>query len=58
LIGLPRIADELYESARVLRLFALGGRPVVRPERLSALAALSADEVQQRLAGPGGLISS
>jgi hypothetical protein len=58
LIGLPRIADELYESARVLRLFALGGRPAVRPERLSALAALSAEEVQQRLAGPGGLISS
>jgi hypothetical protein len=57
LIGLPRIADELYESARVLRLFALGGRPVVRPEGLGELAALSADEVQQRLAGASALIS-
>ena len=57
LIGLPRIADELYESARVLRLFALGGRPAVRPVRLGELAALSGDEVQRRLAGTAGLIS-
>lgn len=49
LIGLPRVADELYRTARVLRLFALGGRPAVDPARLVALAALSSREVEDRM---------
>jgi hypothetical protein len=49
LIDLPRIAGELYDSARVLRLFALGGRPHVRPDHLAELAALSVESVSSRL---------
>lgn len=47
LIGLPRIADELYRSARVLRLFALGGRPAVSAAALIRLVRLSRSEVEQ-----------
>lgn len=50
LIGLPRIADELYRSARVLRLYALGGRPHVEPSRLAELATLSPAAAENRLA--------
>ena len=34
LIGLPGVANELYRTARVLRVFTLGGRRVVGRERL------------------------
>jgi len=50
LIGLPRIADELYRSARVLRLFTRGARRSVAPAALTRIAALSAGEVADLLA--------
>jgi uncharacterized protein len=46
LIGLPRIADELYRSARVLRLYTFGGRKQVTVAALAALAARPAAEVE------------
>jgi hypothetical protein len=46
LIGLPRIADELYRSARVLRLFALGGRPAVGADVLAGLARMPRADVE------------
>lgn len=49
LIGLPRIAEELYQTARVLRLFALGGRPHVPADRLTALASLDTPSLDARL---------
>jgi hypothetical protein len=50
LIGLPAIAEELYRTARVLRIFALT-RPT-RPVDIAAvgrLAALPDDEVRHRV---------
>jgi hypothetical protein len=49
LIGLPRIADELYRSARVMRLFTHGERRVIDTAALTDLATLSGDDVQRRL---------
>ncbi len=49
LIGLPRVADELYRTARVLRLFALGGRPSVTARAIGSLVALPDGEVRGRL---------
>jgi HD superfamily phosphohydrolase len=49
LIGLPRIADELYRSARVMRLFTHGERRSVSAEALAALAAYTEPELSQRL---------
>lgn len=46
LIGLPRIAGELYRTARVLRLFALGGRPTVPADALERIGALDAAGVR------------
>jgi len=40
LIGLPRVADELYRSARMLRLYTTGARRTVHPDSLRALAHL------------------
>lgn len=37
LIGLPRIADELYRTARVLRVFVLGERVQLSPDRVAEL---------------------
>lgn len=61
LIGLPGIADELYRSARVLRLFVLDGGH--RPERLLvergaliALATLSEPALRRRLEDPAPLL--
>ncbi|MBX6362496.1 MAG: HD domain-containing protein [Gemmatimonadetes bacterium] len=56
LIGLPRIAEELYQSARVLRLFTWGARREVDAERLAALARLSAGELSARLRDPAPLL--
>ncbi len=58
LIGLPRVADELYRTARVLRLFALGGRPSVSSERLASLASLDAADVDAALASGRPLLGS
>ena len=49
LIGLPAVADELYRTARVLRLFTLGGRRRVSPEAVGRLVALSDSELRARL---------
>jgi uncharacterized protein len=57
LIGLPRIADELYRTARVLRVFTLA--PAARPLEPSAVAgvlALPEDEVERRLASERALL--
>lgn len=49
LIDLPRIADELYRSARVLRLFTLGARREVETTALARLATMTEDELEDRL---------
>lgn len=48
-LGLPRIAEELYRSARRLRVFVR--RPAERPvERVRDLVGLPAEDVRHRLA--------
>jgi HD superfamily phosphohydrolase len=49
LIGLPRVADELYRTARVLRLFTLGDRREVDPSVLSTLATMPSPLVRERI---------
>jgi len=49
LIGLPRVARELYRTARVMRLFTHGGRRSVTAAALAGLAALSSEEAGRRL---------
>jgi uncharacterized protein len=49
LIGLPRVADELYRTARVLRLFTAGVRRHVTSAALAGLASLGAAEVADAL---------
>jgi uncharacterized protein len=58
LIGLPRVAEELYRTARVLRLFTLAppARGLAR-RSLAELVALPDDEVRRRLAGGGALLA-
>ena len=56
MIGLPRIADELYRSARVLRLFTSGGRRSVTPAVLGRIAADGADAIVARLDGGSPLL--
>lgn len=56
LIDLPRLGLSLHHATRALRVFCL--EPVVeipRPERLVALLALSEEDVEERIAGPGPL---
>jgi HD superfamily phosphohydrolase len=54
-LGLPRVADELYRSARRLRVFALGTARV--PEQgIVALVTLPRDEVERRLDGERALV--
>ncbi len=48
-LGLPRVADALYESARRLRVFT-EGRASARLDRLMDLVVLPAAEVERRLA--------
>jgi hypothetical protein len=57
LIGLPRVAEELYRTARVLRLFTLGGRRTVAAEALARLSALSETDVRERLDSGGALLA-
>lgn len=47
-LGLPRVADALYESARRLRVFTEGRRPA-RLDGLMAVVVLPAGEVTRRL---------
>ncbi|MEJ2503369.1 MAG: HD domain-containing protein [Gemmatimonadota bacterium] len=49
LIGLPGVAEELYRTARVLRLFTLGDRRQVAPERVVSLVRRSESELRGRL---------
>lgn len=57
LIGLPRVADSLYQTARVLRLFTLGERRRVDPAAVARLALLSDAEIEQRLASAEPLLA-
>ncbi len=50
LIGLPRVAEELYRSARVLRLFTYGARVRVDSGALADIATWSREEASQRTA--------
>ena len=56
LIGLPRIADALYSTARVLRLFTLHERRRVDPSALARLAVLSEAEMTAQLRAGGPLL--
>jgi uncharacterized protein len=56
LIDLPRIARELYRSARVLRLYVAGERREVGAAGLASLAALSAEAAEARLDAGSGLL--
>jgi HD superfamily phosphohydrolase len=56
LIGLPAVADELYRSARVLRLFTRGGRRDVSSATLAEVASWSEIEAERRLADSRPLI--
>jgi hypothetical protein len=56
LIGLPRIADKLYRTARVLRLFVQEGGKKVDPDALTELAALSEPALRERLDSPAPLL--
>jgi len=55
LIGLPRVADELYHTARVFRVFTVERR-VLSPEKILPLLARSAEELRGRLAEPVPLL--
>lgn len=57
LIGLPAVADELYRSARVLRLFTRGERRTVSGAALAELASWSEHDVARRLATEGSLLA-
>jgi len=57
LIGLPRVADELYRTARVLRLFTLGERRNVSSAALARLAQLSEADVRQVVEGEAQLLA-
>lgn len=49
LIDLPLVAHELYTTARVLRLFTLGGRRDVRRDQLARLATTPTEDLRARL---------
>jgi hypothetical protein len=49
LIGLPRVADELYHTARVLRLFVAGRRVRIESGPLAMLATTPLDAVLDRV---------
>ena len=57
LIGLPRVADELYRSARVLRLFTHGGRRHIDASTLAGLARSAAARIGSRLDSREPLLS-
>lgn len=49
MIGLPRLADELYHTARVLRLFVSGPRLELDPADLAGLATVSAERIRAKI---------
>jgi uncharacterized protein len=55
LIDLPRLADELYYTARAFRIFTTGRR-TIDPEPVLALLSHSADELRARLEDGGPLL--
>jgi hypothetical protein len=55
LIDLPRVADELYYTARALRVFT-GERRALDADAMLSLLALSADALRARLADPSPLL--
>jgi len=55
LIDLPRLADELYYTARALRIFTVERRSIA-PDRALALLSLSAEELAGKLEGGGALL--
>ena len=57
LIGLPQISDELYRTARVLRLFTWNQRRQVDADALRRLAAIDAAGLEHRLATGAALLS-
>ncbi len=58
LIGLPAVADELYRTARVLRLFALAPPRRVPPaSAVAGVVAMGPNEVEQRLAAQHALLT-
>ncbi|HEX6307217.1 MAG TPA: HD domain-containing protein [Longimicrobiales bacterium] len=56
LIGLPEVAAELYRSARVLRLFTLGGRREVEARALARLAQQAPESVRAALDSGAALL--
>jgi hypothetical protein len=58
LIGLPRIADELYRSARVMRVFTHGQRRKISQNDLAAVAIQSAREMESRLMRDDRLVNA
>jgi uncharacterized protein len=58
MIGLPAVADELYRTARVLRLFTAHERRTVAPEKLSRLAGLTESAVAVELQRGGSLLGA
>jgi uncharacterized protein len=57
LIGLPGISDELYRSARVMRMFTAGTRRSVDAGRLASLVMMPATEIEGRIERGAGLLS-
>jgi uncharacterized protein len=55
LIDLPRVAGDLYRSARALRLFTAERRRVA-PERLMRLLDMDRNSLERRLADGGSLL--
>jgi hypothetical protein len=54
-INLPKLSDELYHSARWLRVYT-AVRVAIDPNKVIALASLSRDEVRSRLDRGAGLL--
>ncbi len=58
MIGLPRVSDELYHTARVLRVFTMGEAVRLAPEAATALVSMSDEMVRTRLEAAGPLLRS
>jgi HD superfamily phosphohydrolase len=57
LIGLPGISDELYRSARILRLYVAGARVTVDSAALARLAGMSAEGAEAALDDSASLVT-
>jgi uncharacterized protein len=58
LIGLPQVADELYRTARVLRLFTMQERRTVEPRVLEGLARLTESEARGLIASDRSVLGA